>query len=79
MADKKRARRFSKHRSEIYFQGAECSNGHVRGGMGKPISAARGYVYAASPVISRPQFYRNKPCPCGSGKKFKKCCEDSAC
>jgi hypothetical protein len=20
---------------------------------------------------------RNDPCPCGSGKKFKKCCEDS--
>jgi SEC-C motif-containing protein len=23
---------------------------------------------------SRPQFGRNDPCPCGSGKKFKKCC-----
>jgi len=22
----------------------------------------------------RPQFGRNDPCPCGSGKKFKKCC-----
>lgn len=22
----------------------------------------------------RPQFSRNDPCPCGSGKKFKKCC-----
>ncbi|EKD7821754.1 SEC-C domain-containing protein, partial [Escherichia coli] len=21
-----------------------------------------------------PQFGRNDPCPCGSGKKFKKCC-----
>ena len=23
--------------------------------------------------MSKPQ--RNKPCPCGSGKKYKKCCE----
>jgi len=22
----------------------------------------------------RPEFGRNDPCPCGSGKKFKKCC-----
>ena len=21
-----------------------------------------------------PRFGRNKPCPCGSGKKFKRCC-----
>lgn len=24
----------------------------------------------------RKSKYRNKPCPCGSGKKFKKCCWD---
>ncbi|XTZ40243.1 YchJ family protein [Salmonella enterica] len=23
---------------------------------------------------TQPQFGRNDPCPCGSGKKFKKCC-----
>lgn len=23
---------------------------------------------------TRPQFGRNDPCPCGSGKKYKKCC-----
>ncbi|WP_187439378.1 SEC-C metal-binding domain-containing protein, partial [Escherichia coli] len=23
---------------------------------------------------TRPLFGRNDPCPCGSGKKFKKCC-----
>ncbi|MBK0365596.1 SEC-C domain-containing protein [Salmonella enterica] len=23
---------------------------------------------------TRPQLGRNDPCPCGSGKKFKKCC-----
>ncbi|TAM83683.1 MAG: hypothetical protein EPN47_04920 [Acidobacteria bacterium] len=23
---------------------------------------------------SQPKIGRNQPCPCGSGKKFKKCC-----
>jgi len=26
------------------------------------------------PVISAPKVGRNDPCPCGSGKKYKKCC-----
>lgn len=26
------------------------------------------------PVIASPKVSRNDPCPCGSGKKFKKCC-----
>jgi preprotein translocase subunit SecA len=26
------------------------------------------------PVRSAPKVGRNEPCPCGSGKKFKKCC-----
>jgi uncharacterized protein len=26
------------------------------------------------PVLRRPKVGRNEPCPCGSGKKFKKCC-----
>jgi len=25
---------------------------------------------------SKPGKLRNKPCPCGSGEKFKKCCMD---
>ncbi|HYL81995.1 MAG TPA: SEC-C metal-binding domain-containing protein [Candidatus Acidoferrum sp.] len=31
---------------------------------------------AASAVAAaaRPKVGRNEPCPCGSGKKFKKCC-----
>ncbi|MEK7762276.1 MAG: SEC-C metal-binding domain-containing protein, partial [Nitrospirota bacterium] len=24
--------------------------------------------------LARPTIGRNDPCPCGSGKKFKKCC-----
>ena len=26
------------------------------------------------PYIAPPKTGRNEPCPCGSGKKFKKCC-----
>lgn len=29
----------------------------------------------APPVSKTPKVGRNEPCPCGSGKKFKKCCE----
>ncbi len=29
---------------------------------------------ATSPVRSTPKVGRNDPCPCGSGKKYKKCC-----
>ena len=27
------------------------------------------------PVLAAPKVGRNDPCPCGSGKKFKKCCD----
>jgi preprotein translocase subunit SecA len=26
------------------------------------------------PVLAKKQVGRNDPCPCGSGKKYKKCC-----
>ena len=26
------------------------------------------------PLCNNPRVARNEPCPCGSGKKFKKCC-----
>ena len=28
----------------------------------------------SAPIVKGPQPGRNDPCPCGSGKKFKKCC-----
>ena len=31
-----------------------------------------------APVVLGPQPGRNDPCPCGSGKKFKKCCGQAA-
>jgi preprotein translocase subunit SecA len=30
--------------------------------------------HAPQPYIAPPKIGRNDPCPCGSGKKFKKCC-----
>jgi hypothetical protein len=35
---------------------------------------------ASAPAATRaPQVGRNDPCPCGSGKKFKKCCGSVSC
>lgn len=39
--------------------------------MGKPVKLAR---LLKRPGIKVPKVRRNEPCPCGSGKKFKKCC-----
>jgi uncharacterized protein YecA (UPF0149 family) len=33
-----------------------------------------GIVRAAEAKASVPQAGRNDPCPCGSGKKYKRCC-----
>jgi len=45
---------------------------------GKPAArgdlAAEGRSAPASPVRSEAKVGRNDPCPCGSGKKYKKCC-----
>ena len=38
-------------------------------------AAARRLIKEVTPV---PRVGRNDPCPCGSGKKFKKCCVDKA-
>jgi uncharacterized protein YecA (UPF0149 family) len=29
---------------------------------------------ASTTIVGRPKVGRNDPCPCGSGKKYKKCC-----
>ncbi|HEY1607056.1 MAG TPA: UPF0149 family protein [Allosphingosinicella sp.] len=31
-------------------------------------------VLASAPIVAAPKIGRNERCPCGSGKKFKKCC-----
>lgn len=44
---------------EQHVHGPDCSHGGCGGG-----------TY----VRSEPKIGRNDPCPCGSGKKYKKCC-----
>lgn len=42
-----------------------------------PASAPKPAVFSGNRIISRPASVKaspNEPCPCGSGKKFKKCC-----
>lgn len=46
----------------------------------KPVRSPNGrptgdYTYTA--VRVKPKIGRNEPCPCGSGKKYKKCCIDA--
>ena len=41
----------------------------------KPPSRSQPLPEAVEPVrLDQPKVGRNDPCPCGSGKKFKKCC-----
>jgi tetratricopeptide (TPR) repeat protein len=48
------------------------------GGEGLPLSELSNVSATlratASSIAARPKVGRNEPCPCGSGKKFKKCC-----
>ena len=37
------------------------------------LPAPASYV-APKPLVREPKIGRNDPCPCGSGKKYKKCC-----
>ena len=32
------------------------------------------YLDGRAPALKKPKVGRNDPCPCGSGKKHKKCC-----
>ncbi len=38
-----------------------------------PVEAAE-TTLAPAPISTGPRVGRNAPCPCGSGKKFKRCC-----
>ena len=39
-----------------------------------PTLPAPARYVAPQPVVREPKIGRNDPCPCGSGKKYKKCC-----
>jgi hypothetical protein len=49
--------------------------GRVAPGLAEAARSASGEYRARLPVRREaPKVSRNDPCPCGSGKKFKKCC-----
>ncbi|MCX8072875.1 MAG: SEC-C metal-binding domain-containing protein [Candidatus Binatia bacterium] len=43
------------------------------GGLAQPVAAAPTRRAAAAVSAAGPKVGRNDPCPCGSGKKYKKC------
>ena len=45
----------------------------IHGEVEKP-SAEKEKKKKLQPVRAQPTTGRNEPCPCGSGKKYKKCC-----
>jgi tetratricopeptide (TPR) repeat protein len=60
----------------------QLKTGVAFGEEGLPLSEiaklANLFAHPAAPVTgSREKIGRNDPCPCGSGKKFKKCCAES--
>lgn len=38
------------------------------------INERKSYIDSFSVQVKSPKIGRNDPCPCGSGKKYKKCC-----
>jgi uncharacterized protein YecA (UPF0149 family) len=40
--------------------------------------APQGEVVVKQIKLEQPKVGRNDPCPCGSGKKYKKCCGKNA-
>jgi len=45
-----------------------------KGGAASPMSSGAGSAPAPPVHREEPKVGRNDPCPCGSGKKYKKCC-----
>jgi len=39
-----------------------------------PVWGSDGELLRDEPVVTTGKVGRNDPCPCGSGKKYKKCC-----
>ena len=53
------------HATEPHVHGPHCNHDHDHGHHHHPVTQV---------VRSGPKIGRNDPCPCGSGKKHKKCC-----
>lgn len=60
-----------------YVIRAQVQDNLQREEVAKPIAAKSGKEDIAQkrqPVVKKDKVGRNDPCPCGSGKKYKKCC-----
>jgi len=54
------------------------SNVPKREQVAEPIEASHGSPQPKKPIVKGEKVGRNDPCPCGSGKKYKKCCGKDA-
>ena len=55
-------------------QAAQGGGGNADPGAEAAMNAALSAAHAKPVVRDEPKTGRNDPCPCGSGKKYKKCC-----
>jgi uncharacterized protein YecA (UPF0149 family) len=56
--------------TEEYITGLEADLGEKL----IPLTEEEDKVLSAKPKNKRKNWMRNKPCVCGSGRKFKRCC-----
>jgi hypothetical protein len=67
-------------RGELGFSDPDEADGDFAYGDEPALPEWDSYPPAAGDTIRReaPKVGRNDPCPCGSGKKYKKCCLSKA-
>ena len=53
---------------------ADANAPELRAGLGRAVAENVKYWQAKRQVVNPTKVGRNDPCPCGSGKKHKKCC-----
>lgn len=57
-----------------YLFAARLTTEIKRQQVAQPIATSHGDDGASAPVKREKKVGRNDDCPCGSGKKYKKCC-----
>ncbi len=86
VAPKTSARIQEQHSGVSAYQGGSAPAAEEAGGgstatmtAGRPPRSAGPPPAGSRTVVrSQPKIGRNEPCPCGSGKKYKKCCGQNA-
>ena len=65
------------HKNPFAFKAKEKAGGYTpsgKSGEEKPKPEQETSSSEAASQKTQPKVGRNDPCPCGSGKKYKKCC-----